>query len=368
MAKSNINIKQCLVQTVSTVVVLVTVVTAFALGARNASAANRLDHVTLGLPIPPTIPQAFYAFGKDLGIFKNENINLKITVLKGSGDVIPQVASKHILIGWSIPDTVIASFADNRPLPVTFFYNALPRNSMQLGVLDKSSIHKITDLRGKSVGVGALTWGTIPRLEVLLKKAGLVPGKDVHIAAVGILGPGFHALESGEVAALNYNASWFDLAKLEGTRTRLLHLPPISLHMITEAYVANSEELKKHRDLFARFGRAITKARLACDANLAACVRAFWRRHPAQKKRNLHDAVWLLKRQLNRILPYETHAGHFDFAQIKKYIDAFRETGVIHGNNVPIKKIFSNRLVPEFSKFNHKHVLRKAREYEYNNK
>jgi NitT/TauT family transport system substrate-binding protein len=341
----------------------------FVLGAGNTSAAWALDDVTLGLATPPTVNVAFYAFGKDLGVFKNEDINLNIVVLKGAGQVVPQVATKHILIGQPLPDTVIAAFADNRPVPLTFFYNGLPKTTMQLGVLANSSIRKVVDLKGKSIGVGALTWGTIPGLKAMLRHVGLVPGKDVHIAAVGILGSGFHSLKSGDVAALNYNSAWLDLLELRGTKVRRLPLPKFFSHMIANAYVTNSETFEQNPHVFARFGRAITKAMIACDANPEACVKSFWRHNPeansktGDEEKNLRNAVWLLNRRLNMILwnkPY----GHFDLNAIKEYVDVLRKEDVIHSADVPIKRLFSNSLVAEFNSFDPDQIREKARNAE----
>lgn len=339
------------------------------LGGLPARAARALDEVTLALAIPETLTNgAVFSFGEDLGIFDDEGIHVNVVVFKGAGVVIPQVATKQVLIGQPLPDPVLASYAEGHPVPVTFFYNALPRNTIQLGVLASSDIHSIKDLEGRSIGVGALTWGTIPGTRALLRDVGLTPGKDVEIAPVGILGSGFHALETGQVAALNYNNSWLDMLELRGTKVRRLAYPPVFAHMINNAYMTNSETLEENPDIFVRFGRAVSKSTVACDANPEACVRSFWQHHPdarpegGDEQQNLHDAVVLLQRRFELVVPYEDPAGRFDLDAIRDYVEALHRAGELKSTEVPVAELFSNELVPQFNDFDRASVREKAKQ------
>jgi len=351
-------------------VTVLTLICLTVLGGLQCRIARAVDVVTLGTAIPPTLTDgSIYAFGEALGFFKEENISLKIVVFQGAGVVIPQVATKQVLIGQPLPDPILASYASHQPVPVTFFYNVLPRNTIQLGVLASGPIHTIADLKGKAIGVGALTWGTIPGTKALLQQVGLVPGKDVQIVPVGILGSGFHALKTGQVAALNYNNSWLDMLELQGTKVRRLEYPPTFAHMINNAYMTNSETLKKNPDIFARFGRAITKATIACYVNPTACVEAFWHDHPEAKPKtgdaqeNLRNAVWLLQRRQALVVPYENPAGRFDLDAIQNYVKALHKAGVLKSADVPVAKLFSNELVPQFNNFDLQKVKQMAMQY-----
>lgn len=332
--------------------------------------AHAADLVTLGTATPPSLSDGpVYAMGEALGFFKAENIDLKITVFQGAGLIIPQVATKQIMIGYPIPDPVFASYANHQPVPVTFFYNNIPRNTMQIGVLEDSPVRTLQDLKGKSIGVGALTWGTIPGTKALLHEAGLTPGQDVQIAPVGVLGPGFHALKAGQVDALNYNATWLDMLQQQGTPIRRLPLTPIFEHMVGNAYMTNSDTLKANPELFARFGRAIAKSTLACNANIKGCVEAFWKAHPEAKPKtgdaqeNLKGAIWLLQRRMDLIVPYEDPAGSFDKKAIEQYVGTLHTAGVLSSADVPVDSLFSNQLVPQFNQFDPGQVKQAALQY-----
>ncbi len=332
--------------------------------------ARAADVVTLGTATPPSLSDGpVYAMGEALGFFKAEHIDLKITVFQGAGVIIPQVATKQIMIGYPLPDPVLASYANHQPVPVTFFYNNIPRNTMEIGVLANSSVKTLADLKGKAVGVGALTWGTIPGMKALLHEVGLEPGKDVQIAPVGVLGPGFHALKTGQVAALNYNSTWLDMLQQSGTPVRRLTLTPTFEHMVGNAYMANSQALKDNPGVYARFGRAIAKSTLACDANIEACVKAFWKQHPEAEPKtgsaaeNLKNAVWILGRRMRLIVPREDSAGRFDTTAITKYVKALRAAGVIQSATVPVDSLFSNQLVAQFNQFDREKVRKMAERY-----
>ena len=63
-----------------------------------------------GMPIPVTLTDlGYYAFGEELGFYKEDGINLRIIVFKGSGKMVPQVATKKLDIGWALPGAKLFS-------------------------------------------------------------------------------------------------------------------------------------------------------------------------------------------------------------------------------------------------------------------
>ena len=209
-------------------------------------------------------------------------------------------------------------------------------------------VQTIGDLRGRAIGVGAMTWGTLPQTRSLLRNSGLHPGSDVDIVAVGILGAGF-------------NGTWNDMLEAQGTRLRRLPFPPACRRMISNSFVAHQDTLRDHPGLLARFGRVVTESIFICNANPRFCVDAFWRAHPESKPKEgdpaqvLADAVATVTKSTAKSLDddtgHERNFGQFDLGIIRDYVEAIQQSGEFTSSDIPIERLFSNALVPDFKQF-----------------
>jgi NitT/TauT family transport system substrate-binding protein len=334
--------------------------------------AQTVDKITVGLGIPLTVTDgSVYALAEELGFFKEENLQVDTIVLSGAGTILPQLLQKQITLGHPLPEALLSAHKTSEPpLPLTFVYNSNPYNSLELAVLESSAIHEIEDLRGGKIGVGALTWGTIPQTRALLRKAGLEPGRDASIVAVGVLGSGFHALREGIVQALNFNSTWNDLLELEGTKVRRLTYPETFKRTIANGFLAHREVVAARPDLFARFGRAFAKATVATDANPRAAVEAFWRRNPQARPsqgdpaKALADNVEILKRRLELLVRDENGrtrvSGEFDLGIIRDYVRDMHTYGEFATADIPLDVYFTNALVNEYNRFDRQTIAAKA--------
>lgn len=336
------------------------------------STASAADRVKVGLGIPPTITEGgVQAIAEEPGLFRDENLEVEYVVLAGAGALLPQLLQKTITIALPLPETLLSAHKPgSEPLPVSYFYNAGPRNTLELAVKADSDIRSIADLRGKSIGVGALTWGTIPQTRALLRAAGLTPGKDVQIVAVGVLGAGFHALREDRVQVLNFNSTWVDLLEQQGVAARRLEYPPAFRQTVVNGYIAHRSTLDENPGLLERFGRAWTKALVVCDTNPRACVEAFWRKNPSARPQEdaaaaLASNVRLVQRWIEPLLRTPDAKlrvpGEYDLGIIKTYVGEMHRYGEFASADIPLDAYFSNKLVPGFSKFDRDALVARAR-------
>jgi NitT/TauT family transport system substrate-binding protein len=102
--------------------------------------AHALDDVTVALAIPPAVHDgAPYAAAEALGLFKEQNLAVKVLVFQGAGALLPQVASKRVTFGYPVSEPVISSYFNGKdPLPLRYFYNGTPSQTMEYTVLDAS--------------------------------------------------------------------------------------------------------------------------------------------------------------------------------------------------------------------------------------
>lgn len=336
-----------------------------------ASQAHALDEVTVALAIPPAVHDgAPYAAAQELGLFKEQGLSVSTLVFQGAGALLPQVASKRVTFGFPVAEPVLSSHFNKNPLPLRYFYNGVPSQTLEYQVLADSPIRTLADLKGKKIGVGALTWGTLPNSRAALRVAGLEPGKNVEFVAVGALGAGFQALRSGQVDALNFNNSWGDMLELSGTQTRRIQYPEVFQEKPGNGFIAHQDTFRENPDLIRRFGRAYTEAQFVCEVNPAFCVQAFWRQHPESKPadaqgKGLEDAKTLLSRRLQRTLYFPDGSprvpGQYDLQAIRAAVKAMAEAGEFPSAEVPVEQVFSNEFVPAFNDFD-RDALRKRAE------
>lgn len=327
-----------------------------------AAQAHAVDEVTVALAIPPAVHDgAPYAAAQELGLFKEQGLSVNTVVFQGAGALLPQVASKRVTFGFPVAEPVISSYFNGKdPLPLRYFYNGVPAQTLEYAVLEDSPIHTLADLKDKKIGVGALTWGTIPNSRAALRVAGLEPGKNVEFVAVGALGAGFQALRGKQVDALNFNNSWDDMLELSGTRIRRIAYPAVFQENPGNGFIAHQDTFKDNPDLIRRFGRAYTEAQFVCEVNPTFCVQAFWRQHPESKPadaegKGLEEARTLLSRRLQRTLYYPDGRartpGQYDLNAIRAAIEAMADAGEFPSAEVPVEQLFSNEFVPAFNDF-----------------
>ena len=62
--------------------------------------AARADHITIGLAIRQGVTDGgAMAAAMELGLFKAENLEPEFIVFQGAGALLPQIATKQVLIG-----------------------------------------------------------------------------------------------------------------------------------------------------------------------------------------------------------------------------------------------------------------------------
>jgi len=123
--------------------------------------------------------------------------------------------------------------------------------------------------------------------------------------------------------------------------------------------------------VLARFGRVVTEAGFICNANPRFCVDAFWRAHPESRPKegdpaqNLAEAVATVTKSSAKFLDdeagHERSFGQFDLAIIRDYVKAMQASGEFASSDIPIDRLFSNALVPEFVKFDRAALVERAR-------
>jgi NitT/TauT family transport system substrate-binding protein len=308
---------------------------------------------------PVSVGYAPFTFAEDLGLISQENITLSTVALDGSGVILPQLMKGSLFTTFSTLDPLIISRQPGKPdFDFRFVYNSARNSIWEISVLDKSPIKSLKDLAGKTIGVGALSFGGTPMTEAALK-------------AVGTGATAFEALRSGKIDALNL----FDITdaklRIDGTPVRVLPYPPEFDGVSSHAFPMTNKMIRERPDLVGKFGRIAAEGTVACNANPPECLRSLWRHYPELKPPG-SDADGM-KEMLPILLIRLQHMTQWQSGEPKKWgifsdkdwtaeITALKAGGLITVDP-KLDTLYTNQFVDDFNRFDTGAVVRRAKAY-----
>src|SRR5437870_9643871 len=170
--------------------------------------------ISVGLSANSSIPET-------LGYWKAEGLDLEITTLEGSTAGIQQLAAGNIQFATVGPETALIS--REKGVKIKSFYVISRVTIFRVVVAQGSPIQSVADLRGKTIGISALTSGAVPVARALVASGGMEPVKDVKWLADGVGAPAGVAITQESVGAM---ALWGDFqAGLENRGLRFREIP-----------------------------------------------------------------------------------------------------------------------------------------------
>jgi NitT/TauT family transport system substrate-binding protein len=345
--------------------------TLMALGLGLPSPAAAQEKVVFGFPAPYNVQFSYLWFGSKLGYFKEENLALDVISVTGSAVLLPQVAAGQVHIGYANPDLAIIALAKSEPLPVRFVANWLRSQTFEFVVMDNSPIKSLQDLKGKKLGVGALTFGNLPLSRSMLASVGLGWNKDVQVLPVGLGPAAWRRLQNGEVDALNLFVGEHGRMELSGIPIRRVPMPEAYRTIFSNGFVASDKLIAEKPKLVAGMTRAIAKSWTACKAAPEACVRAYWEAVPtsrptpdkeaAQLKTDMQQAMFDRKQLDDYSGTTVRKMGHFPEDAWRRLVKVMHDEGQISRADLDLSKLFTNQFVDEINAFDPQVVERQAR-------
>lgn len=325
--------------------------------------------VVLAFAVPPGVQYSDIIFGRELGFFREEGLDLDIVSFAGGGIVIPQVANKSVHFGSVDPGIVITAIAKGEPFPVKFAYNYWRTYTNDFAVLADGPIRSLADLKNKTLGVSSMASSVNNVTKSVLKQLGITWQKDITVRPVGFGAAAWKQLENGQVDALNLFYSEDVRMRQSGLKIRQIPFPDVYRNVFTQAFVVHNDTIRDRPDLIAKMGRATAKATVACTAAREACVRAFWKFDPTSRPTPDKEANWI--RNSIEIVEANYVAvgnfggekptwGSFPAGGLRAYMEALKDGGAISRSDIPENQVVTNQFVPEFNKFDGDAVVKRA--------
>jgi NitT/TauT family transport system substrate-binding protein len=333
-----------------------------------APVAQAQTKLVFGTVTSVTLSLGTIVAAKGLGFFKDEGLDVEIVEFNGTGTLLPQMTAKRVQVGYPNPDVLMISRQPGKdPLPVKYFYNATRESAWEFVVPADSPIKELKDLKGKKIGVGALTFGNIPITKAMFKEFGFEP----ELLPVGVGAPAFLAFREKKIDALNLFDSQHATLEVQGTAIRRLAMPKKYKDLFSNGFVAHEDMIRDNPKALIGFGRAIAKATVFCEANRAACVKAFWALYPNQKPTsgdeatNIRNAIKILDARLNKYLdfddPRQRRFGEFPAQAWKDFAATLYEGGQLSTKDIPVETCYTNALVPEMNRFDAAAIVARAK-------
>jgi NitT/TauT family transport system substrate-binding protein len=235
-------------------------------GGDDGGAGAEVERISLTVATPFPSATGFYdlyaADGR--GYFDEENLDVSIEPLDGSGATLQAVQTGSADVAVSSPGPLMQAVEEDGDFVSMF--TGYQEGIFSLVTLADSGVRSIDDLRGTTVGVGALDGGETTVVKSILSEAGLEEGADYELLAVGDGGTASTALSGGDVSA--YGAAFIDVLILGASGFETRDLTPEDFELGTdEHYVVTGEMFENDRDVIERFARALAKGHAFAIAN-----------------------------------------------------------------------------------------------------
>ena len=303
-----------------------------------------------------------------LGYWKEEGLDVTVASIEGSTAGAQQLGSGNIQFVSLGPETLL--IAREKGIPIKGFYVQARETIFRLVVQTESPIKDLKELKGKTVGVNALSSGAVPYAKALLGSVGLEMDKDYKMLAVGTGAPGALALQQKKIDAL---ALWDTLQagmELKGLQFRRLSAP-MHDQMIGQTVASSDTFLAEHPKAAVGFARGIARATLFGLTNPEAAVRIHWKAYPETKPQGVDEAtalkeaihVFKSRFELQRVDHREDKRyGFATRAQWEKLKQIYTEQGVTKGST-DVAQAYTDKLVNDINGFDKAAIVKAAKEW-----
>ncbi|MGH7090366.1 MAG: ABC transporter substrate-binding protein, partial [Stellaceae bacterium] len=297
-----------------------------------SGAAGAQTHLTLqaGFPAPGLASLGDFIAQK-AGFFKDEGLDVTLRYSTGGPQATQITASGGADIGEVTQEPSIEGYA--KGVRGKIFYTQFTRLIYNFAVPVDSPIHSIADLKGKKIGVSNMASASLIVARSALRHEHL-PVDNVFLP-VGVGNSAVAALRSGQVQALSlWTSAYAGMTPLMHFRF-LYH--PIMGDIGSGGFFVSDSTLADRRGVLIKFGRAEAKAAIFMLTNPQAALRILWHDDPAARPKGsdaeamkigleqmaLNDSIYTREKAKDKRM------GAADIAGVQKYIDMFRDDGVI---------------------------------------
>jgi NitT/TauT family transport system substrate-binding protein len=324
------------------------------LAVTGAVAQPALTKVRIGFASPMTAWAGAPVFGVKLGLWRDEGLEPEFVAVRGGAVLLPQLVNKTLDFGLPGPDLLIVALDKGEPYPVRLFANHYALYAFEFVVPPASPIRTLADLKGKKLGVGALTWGNLPVTRAILADAGIAWQKDVQVLPVGLGPAAWQQFSGGAVDALNlFIGEHETMARATGVALRRLPVPERFSTLFSNGIATHNDTLRDKPQIAVGVARAFARSVAACEQAMQACVRAFWEANPAtrpapdQEAKVMAETLPLLQLDLAATHHRQPQGRYGDYRETdwRTLIQTLHAGGQIGKPTLPLALLYTTELL-----------------------
>jgi len=309
-----------------------------------------------------------FAVATKMGWYRDDGVEIELVALAGSADCVKATATREV--PFTLPSVEPLAAARAQGVKAKIFYTAYQGNIYGIAVPADSPIQKITDLKGKTIGVTNMGTGGVPVAKALIATAGMSPEKDVTIVVAGEGAQTAAMLRSKQVDALSQFDTQYAMVENAGVKLRLLDTKEIDPYP-SNGFLALEEIIKTRKKDAVGLARGYAKGTIFTIANPEAAVRILYEVFPELKPTGKDEATAIrddTKVLQARIVNWKLEKagvkrwGESSEANFGAYVDFLFKWGVIK-EKVDAKDLITNELIDEINKFDASKIVAEAKAY-----
>lgn len=310
-----------------------------------------------------------FAVAIKMGWFKNDGIEVTVVPLAGSQATVQNVASREL--AFALADLPALAAARAQGLKAKMYYTAYQGNHFRLAVPADSSIHKVSDLKGKTIGVISMGSGVL-FAKAAVANAGLDPEKDIKIVVAGEGAQTAAMVRSKQVDALSQFDTQYAMVENAGIKLRLLDAGEID-HYSSSGLLGLEETIRTRRKEAVAVARGYAKGTIFAMNNPEAAIRMLYEVFPQARPTGKDEATAI--RDDVKVLQARIANWRLENAGVKRwgessetrcsqYLDFLRKWGVIK-ERLSVQDVVTNELIDEINNFDPNSVVAEAKVYRF---
>jgi NitT/TauT family transport system substrate-binding protein len=309
-----------------------------------------------------------FAIATKLGWFAKAGLKVLLLPMPGSTDCVKNVATGEV--PYSLPSVEPLAIIRAQGVKAQVFYTAYQGNIYGIAVPQDSPIHKISELKGKKIGVTSMASGGVLVARALAAERGLNPDRDVQIVVAGEAAQTAALLRNKQVDALSQFDTQYALVENAGMPLRMLDNESIE-KFPSNGFVALEETLQKHKAQAVALAQGYAMGTVFAMANPEAAVKILYEVFPQTKPTGKSEAEALK----DDIKTLEARAAHWKLssggvtkwgessvANYSAYEDFLLKWHVIK-EKIPADQLVTNALIPEINAFDAAKIADQATVY-----
>ncbi len=309
-----------------------------------------------------------FAVASKMGWYKQDGIEVELVPLAGSGDCTKTVVTKEVL--FALPSVEPLAAARAQGVKAKIFYTAYQGNIYGIAVPADSPVQKLTDLKGKTIGVISMGSAGVQIAKALAATSGMDPNSDINVVVAGEGAQTAAMVRNKQVDALSQFDTQYAMVENAGVKLRVLDTKDIDRYP-SNGLLALEETLRTRAKDAAAVARGYAKGTIFAINNPEAAVRILYEMYPQTKPTGKDEATAI--RDDVRVLQARIVNWKLDKAGVKRwgenseanyaaYADFLLKWGVIK-QKVEAKDLITNELIDAINNFDPAKIAAEARAY-----